>query len=220
MHFQLEGIQTRLRKNFTKQPFYILGSAQLLRSSHGAYCSAVIVSISSSEIITCIFLVYLYFKMLQNAKSSAIINNLLIFILVCAIATDSECASLLFQRWYTDDGVVAGPISAVLRVISIIKDLGPHLGLHINLSKCELFSVNDISRFPDGMKKSNVPHFDILGAPKGDFLFCAKYIAQKRTDASKLLQQLVQVGSSDPHVAMLLLRQCGSGAGAGAGVAT
>ena len=57
------------------------------------------------------------------------------------------------------------------------------------------------------MKKSNVPHFDILGAPIGDFLFCAKYIAQERT-ASKLLQQLAQVVSSDPHVAMLLLRQC------------
>ena len=25
---------------------------------------------------------------------------------------DSECASLLFHRWYIDDGDVAGPISA------------------------------------------------------------------------------------------------------------
>ena len=110
-----------------------------------------------------------------------------------------------------DDDVVAGPISAVLRVLSIIKDLGPPLSLHINLSKWELFSVNDLSRFPDEMKKSNVPHFDILGAPIGDFLFCAKYIAQKHADASKLLQQLAEVGSSDPHVhvAILLLHQCG-----------
>ena len=70
---------------------------------------------------------------------------------VCAIATNSECASLLFHRWYIDDGVVAGPISAVLRVLSIIKDLEPPLGLHINLSKYELFSV---SRFLDEMKKN------------------------------------------------------------------
>ena len=40
-------------------------------------------------------------------------------------------------------------------------------------------------------------------------MFCVKYIAQKRTDTSNLLQQLAQVGSSDPHVAMLLLHQCG-----------
>ena len=52
------------------------------------------------------------------------------------------------------------------------------------------------------MKKSNVPHFDILGAPIGDFLFCAKYIAQKRTDASKLLPGRF-------FRSMLLLRQCG-----------
>ena len=57
---------------------------------------------------------------------------------VCAIATDSECASLLFRRWYIDDDVVAGPISAVVHVLSA---LGPPLGLHINLSKCDLFSV-------------------------------------------------------------------------------
>ncbi|KAL5488962.1 hypothetical protein EMCRGX_G017994 [Ephydatia muelleri] len=57
-------------------------------------------------------------------------------------------------------------------------------------------------------KKSNVRHFDILGAPIGEFWFCAKYVAQKLTDTSKLLQQLAHVGSSDPHVAMLLLRQC------------
>ena len=109
---------------------------------------------------------------------------------------------MLFHRWYIDDGVVAGPISAVLCVLSIVKDLGPPLGLHINLSKCELFSVHDLNMFPDEMKKSNVPHFDILGAPIGDFLFCAKYVAQKCMDAPKLLQQLAQVGSSDPHVAM------------------
>ena len=82
---------------------------------------------------------------------------------------------------------MAGPISAILCVLSIIKDLGPPVGLHINLSKCELLNINDLSRFPDEMKKSNVPHFDIFGAQIGDFLFFAKYIAQKRTDASKLL---------------------------------
>ena len=64
--------------------------------------------------------------------------------IVCAIATDSECASLLFQRWYVDDGVVAGPISAALRLLSIVKDLGPPPGLHINLSKCELVSMTSI----------------------------------------------------------------------------
>ena len=60
------------------------------------------------------------------------------------------------------------------------------------------------------MKQSNVPHFEILGAPIGDLVFCAKYVAQKRSEACKLLKQLEAVGSIDPQVALLLLRQCGS----------
>ena len=61
----------------------------------------------------------------------------------------------------------------------------------------------------DEMKKIQCASFQYTRGSNRRFLFCAKYIAQKRTDASKLLQQLAQVGSSDPHVAMLLLRQCG-----------
>ena len=60
------------------------------------------------------------------------------------------------------------------------------------------------------MKRSNVPHLEILGAPIGDLIFCAKIVAQKRASAlMKLLTQLSEVGSADPQVALLLLRQCG-----------
>ena len=37
------------------------------------------------------------------------------------------------------------------------------------------------------MKKSSVPNFEILGAPIGDIIFCAKFFAHKCADASKLL---------------------------------
>ena len=57
---------------------------------------------------------------------------------------------------------MAGPISAVLRVLSIITDLGPPLGLHINLSKCELFSVNDLSRFPIYTRGPNRQLHDLI----------------------------------------------------------
>ena len=75
-------------------------------------------------------------------KSCSLLLYLVLHQVVCAIATDSECASLLFHRWYIDDGVVAGPTSAVLRLLSDVKDLGPPPGLHINLSKCELAQRN------------------------------------------------------------------------------
>ena len=58
------------------------------------------------------------------------------------------------------------------------------------------------------MKVSRVPNLEILGAPIGDPIFCAKFLAQKRADAAKLLSQLTEVGAVDPQVAFLLLRQC------------
>ncbi|KAL5481611.1 hypothetical protein EMCRGX_G021806 [Ephydatia muelleri] len=86
--------------------------------------------------------------------------------------------------------------------------MGPSLGLFINVSKCELFGHGDLSSFPPEMKVSRVPNLEILGAPIGDPIFCAKFLAQKRADAAKLLSQLAEVGAEDPQVAFLLLRQC------------
>ena len=63
--------------------------------------------------------------------------------------------------------------------------------------------------FPLGMKVSHVPHLVILGAPIGDYLFCASYIASKHTEAMKLLSWLVEVACLDPQVALILLRMCG-----------
>ena len=129
---------------------------------------------------------------------------------VSTIAEDADCASLLFHKWYIHDGVVAGPIAAIARVLAIIQYRGPPLGLYINIAKCELFSLSDLGTFPDVMKGSNVRPFEILGAPIGDLVFCTKFMAQKQSKASKLLQQLEAVGSINPQVALLLLSQCGS----------
>ena len=130
--------------------------------------------------------------------------------IISAIAEDVDCESLLFHHWYIDDGVVAGPVAAITRVLAIIQERGSPLSLNINIAKCELFSLRDLSSFPEEMRRSNVPHFEILGAPIGDLVFCAKFVAQKQSEASKLLKELEVVGSIDPQVALLLLRQCGS----------
>eukprot|EP00731_Ephydatia_muelleri_P033521 Em0031g29a len=90
------------------------------------------------------------------------------------------------------------------------EDLGPPLGLHINIAKCELYSPCDLRLFPSDMKRFTSPHFEILGAPIGDIIFCGKFVAQKRAEARHLLTQLEEVGSVDPQVALLLLRLCGS----------
>ena len=117
---------------------------------------------------------------------------------------------MLFQAWYLDDGVLTGECSALLRALSLIEELGPSLGIHINLAKCELFIHFGNSMFPPAVKFSHHPNLEILGASIGDYLYCSKFIAGKSADARKLLSSLVDVAAVDPHVALSLLRLCGS----------
>ncbi|KAL5460203.1 hypothetical protein EMCRGX_G033631 [Ephydatia muelleri] len=97
----------------------------------------------------------------------------------------------------------------IARVLAIIQESGPPLGLNINIAKCELFSSRDLSSFPEEMRRSNVPHFEILGAPIGDLVFCAKFVAQKQSEGVDRDENCAS-SSIDPQVALLLLRQCGS----------
>ena len=127
-----------------------------------------------------------------------------------AIDADDDCIHILYQAWYLNDGNLAGKKSAILRALSLLDSIGPSLGIFINMSKCELFCKGDISEFPPFMKFSHVPHLDLLGAPIGGYLFCGKYAASKRSEALKLLSRLVEVGASDPQVALILLCLCGS----------
>ena len=129
--------------------------------------------------------------------------------IISAVDMDVECIQMLFNAWFLDDGVLAGTKSAVLRAMHLIEELGPPFGIFINLAKCELFSRNELSStFPVMIKSSQVPHFEILGAPIGDFLFCSKIIASRHKIASKLLSKLEEVASIDPQVALILLRLC------------
>ena len=100
---------------------------------------------------------------------------------------------------------------ALARVIAIIKEQGPHLGLFIKDSKCELFSKCNLNSFPLQMKRSNTANLVLFqGAPIGDLIFSAKFISNLRSKIRDLLSRLQQIGPKDPQVAYLLLRFCGS----------
>ena len=129
--------------------------------------------------------------------------------LVLSISKDESCQDLLFNAWYLDDGVMAGPSTSVQHVVCLLQDLGPSLGLHLNPSKCVHFGQGDLSVFPSQMNKSCTPNLIILGAPIGEVAFCSSFIASKRAAASILLSSLVKLGSCDPQIALILLRMCG-----------
>ncbi|KAL5515153.1 hypothetical protein EMCRGX_G000280 [Ephydatia muelleri] len=123
----------------------------------------------------------------QGDPLGPLLFSLVLHKLVLSIAQDKDCLSLLSNRWYLDDGVLSGHSQAVTRAVTLIQEMGPSLGLFINVSKCELFGHGDLSSFPPEMKVSRVPNLEIL---------------------AKLLSQLAEVGAEDPQVAFLLLRQC------------
>ena len=58
--------------------------------------------------------------------------------LVSSWDADDECADLILQPWYLDDVALAGSRTAVLCALHLIEEMGPALGLHVNLLKCEL----------------------------------------------------------------------------------
>ena len=61
----------------------------------------------------------------------------------------------------------------------IVQELVSPLGLVINIAKCEVYSLNDLSMFPSEMRRSNVPHLEMLGSPIGDAIFCANFFVSE-----------------------------------------
>ena len=53
-------------------------------------------------------------------------------------------------------GALAGSRPAVLQTLHLNEELGPVLGLHVNLAKCELYSRKGSTSCP--------PNLDIFGA--------------------------------------------------------
>ena len=69
----------------------------------------------------------------------------------------------------------------------------PHLGLPINLHKCELFSRNRNSLFPTAVKFSPSPNMIILGSPLGDLIHCTRFCAERCTHSKILLGAITEV---------------------------
>ena len=78
----------------------------------------------------------------QGDPLGPLLFSLVLNILVKAIST--TCSNLLNHAWYMDDGVLAGPRATLCRAITLLQSEGPALGIHINMSKCEVFSSHSL----------------------------------------------------------------------------
>ena len=68
------------------------------------------------------------------------------------------------KAWYLDNEALAGTHSGVLRALYLIEELGPALGLYVNLAKCER---RGNTSFPPEVRCSLLPNLYIIGAPIG-----------------------------------------------------
>ena len=92
-------------------------------------------------------------------------------------AISAECPNLKLNQWYLDDGVIAGCKADVLRAFNVIVNLGPNLGMDLNLSKNELVKFSSSpDPFPREFKRFH-RNFDLLGSPIGDEEYCTNFIS-------------------------------------------
>jgi ubiquitin len=132
-----------------------------------------------------------------------------------------ECPDLALNLWYLDDGVLCGRREDVLRAVSILRDEGPQLGVHINLGKCEVHShpagKECARRFQAqaGLKGMTIPDKQIftggnmylLGSPIGSAEFSGSFLEREcAAPARKALEALRKL--QDPQVAYTLLKNC------------
>ena len=71
---------------------------------------------------------------------------------------ESDFPQLDLNIWYLDDGAIIGKIGDVRGVLELIASHGPALGLHLNLSKNEIWwpsRQENIDIFPPDVKRIN-----------------------------------------------------------------
>jgi hypothetical protein len=65
-------------------------------------------------------------------------------------AIRAKCPNLELNKWYLDDGVLAGPEADVLEAFKLIQSLGPAMGMELNIKKNELIKFSDRPRSVSG----------------------------------------------------------------------
>jgi len=110
--------------------------------------------------------------------------------------------------WYLDDGTFVGTRSSLLSLLSLFTSHGPDFGLHLNLSKCELFWPSGdptFPEFPSDIKR--VTSLELLGSPLwGDENFFHKFLSSRLDKVATTQDKLALL--DDPQVELHLLRSC------------
>jgi hypothetical protein len=144
----------------------------------------------------------------QGDPLGPLLFSLVIQKLIAAI--NARCPGLALNLWYLDDGVLAGRTADVATALKVIAEVGPDLGLELNLMKNEVvfFWDDTPDPFPGEVERLR-DAFELLGSPIGDEAFCRKFIS--KFTAKAVAHTLGPLSSlDDPQVVHMLLRLCAS----------
>jgi len=112
--------------------------------------------------------------------------------------------------WYLDDGTLIGDREEVLEAATMIQELGPEYGLHINTRKCELYwptpDEDGWSEFPTEFVRCSSEGVDLLGAPIGSPAYIQNFTAERLDKICSLLSTMELMDA--PQESLLLLRYC------------
>ena len=144
----------------------------------------------------------------QGDPLGPLLFSLVIQKLIAAIA--AKCPGLALNLWYLDDGVLAGRTADVAAALRVIAEVGPYLGLELNLVKNEVvfFWDDTPDPFPAEVERFR-GGFELLGSPIGDETFCSRFISKFTSKAvTNTLGPLSSL--DDPQIVHMLIRLCAS----------
>ncbi|KAK2443431.1 hypothetical protein QL285_014538 [Trifolium repens] len=119
---------------------------------------------------------------------------------------------LLLHAWYLDDVTLIGDSVEVAKALDIIREIGPGLGLHLNIRKTEIFWPScDGSKLLKGLFPSDIGRplsgVKLLGgAVSRDKDFIEEVAMKRAVRAVELMHLLPRL--RDPKSELLLLRSC------------
>ncbi|XP_026442600.1 uncharacterized protein LOC113342194 [Papaver somniferum] len=127
------------------------------------------------------------------------------------LSITSKC-KLDLNAWYLDDGTIIGDTFKVSKALDIIQSEGVRRGLHLNITKTELFwPTPDQRSLIPGIFPANIGRpstgVKLLGGPVSlDLQFCKEMVMQRVTKTINLMSVVKKL--KDPQSELLLLRNC------------
>ena len=145
----------------------------------------------------------------QGDPLGPLLFSLVLVQFVRSISFTEQC---LLNLWYLDDGTFIAPRPCLHKLLTHFTESGPKFGLHINLSKCELYWPSGDHSFPNfnpAIKRINpeISGLELLGSPIwGPPQFYESFLSVQFDKIVAIQDKLVDL--EDPQVELHLLRSC------------